>query len=244
MKNSKLLSILLSQLVIGLFFFGSTQLASAANDHLEYPELMVTPRASDRLEMEAKKEPEKKWTTHLAVQATGLTTLVASLVHKDKSVSENGSKTNTIGTIVGGTTLLTATALAAFYEPYQSAAPEVRALPKGTQRQKLARERMAEEAINSAASLGSKIRWAAFIANFATSLFMVTKAETGTSQYVDLVAAGASFAPLLFPYRWNKVADEQRSYKKKIYGPVASTTLFADPVTKSVTPGLALSFRF
>src|SRR4051812_10162265 len=47
----------------------------------EYPELQVTPRASDRLQMEATSEPSSQWTTHMSVQIPALATLITGLTN-------------------------------------------------------------------------------------------------------------------------------------------------------------------
>jgi hypothetical protein len=61
-----------------------------------------------------------------------------------------------------------------------------------------------------------------------------------------IIGAVASFAPILFPYKWEQVSEEQKNYKKKIFGPISfnSTLLQAPGTFNQVTPGVLLSTRF
>ena len=75
------------------------------NTKFDYPELMVTPSASNRLLMMAKKEKAKKIFEPMAMQISALTTLVASFTTSSElKVLGTGEENNanTIGLIVGG----------------------------------------------------------------------------------------------------------------------------------------------
>src|SRR4051812_12685888 len=75
---------------------------SARAADYDYPELMVTPSASERLTMQGKSEESKRWTTHLPIQASALMTLTAGILQKDK----NGARTGLAGIAVGGSWLI------------------------------------------------------------------------------------------------------------------------------------------
>lgn len=226
-------------------------IAAPNTEGFEYPELMVIPRASDRLEAEAKKESDRKFLTHLPIQASALTTLAAGIIQlegRDAHKDPDGTSA-WAGIAVGSGWLLATGVMAAIGQPYSSAWKEVSALPKGSRREQLARERMAEEALNHQARLGRTLQWIAMPTNFFASVYMAAKAEPGSfSQVVDGVAAAMALAPLIFRYSWIDVAGEQEEYKKRIYGPIGGMvpkpTWFRDRVTGSLSPGMALSFRF
>jgi hypothetical protein len=60
-------------------------------------------------------------------------------------------------------------------------------------------------------------------------------------QYGSLILA---FTPLIFKFHWNDVLDTQADYKKRVYAPVAMTTLLEDPVSHLFVPGMLLKFSF
>jgi hypothetical protein len=227
--------------------------ASAATpEQFDYPELTVTPRASDRLQMEAQKEPDHKWTTFLPIQTSAAATLVAGVLANDP----NNFTGFITGVSVGGAWLVTSTLLALTYTPYSSAYSEVSPLPKGTVREQLTRERMAEESINRIARVGERIKWISFSTNLAASVFMLlqgknnlanatpTYSPAGLMTGSEVVSAVFAFAPLFMRFYWSDVRDQQENYKKRIYGPVATSTVFYDSGTRTYVPGFSLSLRF
>ena len=220
---------------------------AASNGDFDYPELLVTPRASERLATEAAKEPSSRWTSQLPIQASALTTLVAGiaqLASPDSSKDPSGVS-GLAGVTVGGAWLVTTFALEALYQPYTSAVHELSALPAKTPREQLIRERYAEEAIHSASRLAWRLKWLSVLTNLGTNVYMATQARGGSFELVaDGVAAAFSFAPLIFRSHWQDVQDEQESYKKRIYAPIASVTVLREPGTGNVAPGAVLSLSF
>lgn len=217
--------------------------AHAAETQLEYPELVVSPRASERLEMEAKDEPRRKWTTHIPVQVSALATLTAGLfqlsyVNERKDPSNYSSL---IGISVGSAWLVGSFFLAQGYAPYQKAHERISALSKKAPRERLVAERLAEEEIDAAARMGRKIAYASILTNLGASLYMAVKSESGG---VAATSAALSLLPLIFRYHWGDVARYQRDYKKKIYGPIARAALLADPVNRNLVPGFTLALQF
>jgi hypothetical protein len=219
---------------------------SAYSADFEYPELNVTPRASDRVEMEAKKESSERWTTHWPVQLSAISTLFAAAMvsgNHNRDSDPNG-RAPLAGYIVGGSWLVGSLILSNSYAPYQSAQSEMAELPRKTLRDQLTRERMAEEAIDRAASLGRKLAWMSTITNFAAAAYMNGKSEKSTiGEVASLGAMALSATPLLFNYRWGRVAYEQREYKKRIFAPVASAGVVPDQ-RGSLMPTMSLSMAF
>ena len=135
--------------------------------------------------------------------------------------------------------------LAAHYHAYENAWKEVASLPKKSIREKLVRERIAEEHIHRLGRLGRKLRWLSFVTNAAANGFMMSKVEkNSTSELINVVALLGSLGPVLFPNHWVDVRREHKHYKKRIYAPVVDSTLLFDPGSKKVLPGLRVALTF
>jgi hypothetical protein len=82
-----------------IFLFAATFITHAViaadspkpNTDFEYPELMVAPSASDRLQLQAKSENSNRYTDHWAIQTSAATTLIAAIL----SGSDPGKETTT-----------------------------------------------------------------------------------------------------------------------------------------------------
>ena len=204
---------------------------AADSSDLEYPELLVVPRASARLEMEAKRENARAWSQHIPIQVSALTTLAAGLIcykNPDGSKDPDG-KAGLGGMLVGATWIGATLAMSAWYRPYETSMKEVgvskssERSPNGATRDLLTRERLSEEALEAPARLGQRLMWISAFSNAAISGYMVSKA-TGSSlgQVASLLSAVAAFTPVIFTYQWQRVAADHQQYKKRIYGPVAA----------------------
>jgi hypothetical protein len=214
---------------------------------LSYPELEVTPRASDRVEMEAKNEAKTKWLTHLPIQFSALMTLIAASNAKPKdnlstTVQDQFDNTKRIAVGVGAGWLILTTALSAGYRPYFNGYKEISKMPASNPREELTRERIAEESLYAPEDLAIKLKWFSVFSNATVNIAMMAQADS-TSEMMLTIAAISSIAPLLFDYRWTQIADQHRTYKKKIYGPLSSAVLL--PVTDhQYSPGVGLLWTF
>ena len=235
-----------------LFFVLSASFTSAfAQDlSIEYPELMVTPKASKRLFMEAKKEREEgsnPFSVHTSIQLSGLMTLYAgtNLNSNPDTDAEPDTVANAsqVGTMVGAAWLITGLTLHYTYKPYQDGYALIKKLPNKTKRDKLVRERMAEEQLRKAAEHGKKMAWFSFATNFGASAYMATLGSS-KANLVSVGAAVLSFLPFIYPYQWEVVYENHQLYKKKIYGPVASSGLVIDSNTRKAVPAINLTWNF
>lgn len=225
----------------------SFSLSTFAQD-LSYPELQVTPRATDRVKIELREEAGRAWTSHLAVQLSGLATLVAgsmagSAVDTDKDEKEISPK---IAMGVGLAWLGATSWAAASYRPYRSFYNDrMRKMSYKTQRDKLTAERLAEEEINSLRKLGTRIRWYSAVTNLAASGFLMSNVDSDSDAHK---AAGLSallaLGPLFFNYHWEDVATEQEKYKKKIFAPIAMAPIMSDPFSNAKASGVSLIYQF
>lgn len=218
-----------------------------AASNLAYPELMVTPRASTRLKMEAHKEASQQWASQLPFQVSSISTFITGLVQTSNvdKTKDTDSYSAYAGIAVGG--LLTAANYyyASRYEAFTRSYREINKLPRKTRRQKLIRERLAEERINQIAATYKRLKWISFGANLGTSAYMFTKAKSGTlSKPLAIYSALAAITPLIFTTKYEDVAKEQKAYKKKIYAPVVSTSLLYDKIHRKYLPGAVVSMQF
>ncbi len=190
----------------------------------EYPELVVTPRASDRLEREAELEKKHGLSRHWAFQVSAATTLASGLMQfaQPNRSADPDRQAAWAGVGVGGAWLLATWLLGSQYTPYQSGVAELSTLPAKSTRDQLARERAAEEAIHSAARMGTRLKWLSFLSNGAASIYMVSKArDESAARVTAMLSVAASLTPLIFSHHWNEVSSQQTDYKKRIFGPIA-----------------------
>lgn len=203
---------------------------------LNYPELQVTPLASERLESEAKFEHNDGWKTHWSLQASALATLTSSFTiqqkaHDSYSNAEEKKQKNTdfdnaklMGQVIGGSWLIGTALLNSFYEPYKSTFIANRKMPTDTKKNRLSKERHAESTIKQTAKLSKNLKWLSVATNLVASVHMASEANEDSSIYPALSAL-LSFTPLLFPSRWEVTNDEHEIYKKRIYAPVVSAQI-------------------
>jgi hypothetical protein len=182
------------------------------------------------------------------MQVSAVTTLAAGLMSSDS----NSPGPSYAGIGVGAGWLVVSTLMAAFYHPYASADRDISPMPKGSMREQLTRERAAEEEIKRIAATGQRLKWMSVLTNLGAGVYLIAKGKNkdalGETNYVtqgfQVASAVFSLAPLFFGFHWESVYEEQKDYKKRIYAPVATPTIFVDPVTQKYTPGFALSMQF
>jgi hypothetical protein len=232
----------------GLFL--DCQIAQATND-FEYPELLVSPKASERLTMEAKSEPSKAWTTHIPVQLSALSTLAAgAMAYNSSSRKEDdteGPKYAGMAAMgIGAGWLLITGTMSAMYAPYRTGLAAIKEVGGSTKREQLTKERIAEEYLEKPASLGWKLNLLSNITNLAACGYAISATESMTANVVAGIAALLSFGPWMFSYHWQDVADRHSDYKKKIYGPISGPTILFKEEAKRAkpVPGIASAVYF
>ena len=237
MNNKKLLISLLCLSFSKIIF---------AETLLSYPELEVTPRASERLSMLVNSEKQNNFLSQLPMQLSAISTLSTSLLmmgNVDES-KDKSKKSPYVGIVTGGAWLGINYLVAQKLNIYQSALSEVNSITGKTARDQLMRERIAEEGINKAAGLAVRLKWMSVVTNFTANAFMLGKVKNATAaQYMGIFSLVNSFAPLLFVSEWETVAADQNTYKKKVYGPIFTTSLFETGNGK-FTPGFLLTTSF
>ena len=219
---------------------------NAQTTNYDYPELSVTPRASERVKMLAIDEQKNPYKAHYAILLASATTFAAGMqqgsdVDKVKDPDEVSGK---VATIVGATWFLTGLALGKYYQPYRDGYREASKIKGEDKRSQLLRERLSEEAMDEAASLGRKITWMSSITMLGSNAYVLSKAkDESTAKTIAMVGALVSLAPIIFPYKWIRTANDHKEYKKKIYSPIVSAMLY-NPFQQTISNGLNLAWTF
>lgn len=215
---------------------------------LSYPELHVTPRASARVKMEIREEASYAWKSNLPIQLSAATTLAAAMQLQGNTREDQ----EMIPGIAMGVSAawIGATAWAAMaYRPYKASYLKLKRMKKKSKRDILTFERMAEEEINSLRSVATKLKWLSVFTNLSMAglLMSANPGETDDEKSASNIAGIAglmAFAPLFFEYRWERVANEQEKYKKKIYAPISWAPIMMDPSNKYTATGMSLTWGF
>jgi hypothetical protein len=209
-----------------------------------YPELMVAPKATDRLSIES--GTERAWSTYLPLQVAGATTLMTGiLINSDLKDNDSGIGPK-VAMAVGAGWLAASIYMQTSYRPYSDALARARRMPYKSTQEQLAAERLAEEEIDAAARMARKIKWFSFVSNLGVNAIALSSAKADSiGQGMGYVSALASFLPVFFPMRYEQVSEDHRSYKKRIFGPVTlQNTILFDPATARVAPGVMAGMSF
>ena len=243
MEKMMRITVLVSLLVM-LF---STNVMAQKVTEFDYPELMVTPKASERIKLEYKREKRRGMWMHLPIQVSSVATLTASafqLMDYDESKDPDGYSPYA-GLITGGFWLGVTAYLGEIHRPYMKGFKEIAKMPAKTPRQQLIRERMAEEAIYDIEKLGTKLVWFSSLTNLGASVYMASKAESKSAALLaSSISAILALGPVVFPHPWRQTGNYHREYKKKIYRPIASGAMLYNKSHGVFVPGMKLSMSF
>lgn len=197
---------------------------------LDYPELQVVPRASERLQTEAQSERDDQILNYWP-------TLVPSVLNLANGLQLSGNKRPDLspvdkddanwaartGLIVG------AGGLALSYHLYnrksaQNTLSELRKNQGTTKRAQLYRERLAEEYLMEQASFDRKLLWISTTLQFASNVWMIDYARD-EDQAIMGIAALSSFLPVIFTQRSLVNLDNHQRAKSRIYIPISGVML-------------------
>lgn len=218
----------------------------------DYPELQVQPSASQRVLRWAQIEPGQKWITYWPIQLGAISLLVASHKaegHYEFQDSQHVKELDTAtmaGKVVGYTWLAGTLAVSAFRNPYRSGFNQIRFSAKD-RKQKLIRERMAEEILQDEASLQRKLTWMSMITQAGASGYLLTKVHRDDRPFAvgGIVLA---LTPIIFELSGISLWERHETYKKRIYAPISkiTPTLLRDRqlTADQFTMGLSYSYQF
>jgi hypothetical protein len=225
---------------------------------LSYPELHVTPRASARIKIEAKREASNTFKSFLPMQISAISTFIAANMLSGKvedgleagdTVDDGKKSAPTIAMGISALWLGATTWASMKYRPYRNFYLKNKKTPYRSKREKLTMERLAEEEINSLKRVGTRMKWISVITNLGLNAMLndanpdKTDDQKG-AKFVASLSQVLAFAPLFFTTHWETVAEEQDKYKKKIYAPVAMTPILMDPTNTYAATGASLIWQF
>lgn len=195
---------------------------------LDYPELQVVPRASERLATEAGVEREQKVLALWPFYASAVSTIAFANLHNGKyrqsdltdSQKKESDNAATAGYAIGGG-WLAVTAFLSFREPLSEAQVRVSKYRGAGKRLDLTRERMAEEALQEQAELMKKLTWLSLASNLAVDGYMLSLSHQDI-RYMGGIAIIASLLPAFFENHSVSVWQKHQDYKRRIYSPVVS----------------------
>lgn len=195
-------------------------------ESLDYPELQVVPRASERLVNEAQVEKEKGWLIYWPLQVSAVATLTTGLVvnekYKDgitdqqKLDADMGSK----AAIGVGLAWLGLTYYMASQESYSSDLAKIRNYKVKDKRTDLYRERMSEEALERPARMLKILTWTSVATNLLANVSAASNRPRDYNLY-PVIGGLLSFMPLIFQSRYIDNYSKHLEYKRKIYTPLA-----------------------
>lgn len=212
---------------------------------MDYPELQVVPRASDRLKMEAEKDHGFRLVSWpILVPALGAIATGAFNANSSDLGRDPFKASAWIPGTVGVTWVGISAILALTWSPYRSSWADLKETSGSSKRDQLTRERLAEEGLRAASRTAWILGITASVTLAASNVIGATQASSPASSMVGMASAVLSLLPIVFPMRQVGVYDQHLEYKKKIYAPIASFRLVPEPVTGILSPGWSVAFSF
>ncbi len=200
-------------------------------DNIDYPELQVVPRASERLDVEAQYEREGgSWWNQWTFILPGIATLTAATLTGSAlgaGIAPYQQSAVQFGQLVGVATL----GIGIYYavaQPYVAGFDRVKKSRGPGKRAMLMRERLAEEALEKPAAQIGSLEAVSVFSNFIANGIL---ASYQTSTQYSLTAMLIAALPLIFPNPYVTNWDRQKEYKHKIYTPLPTSSISTDPYT-------------
>lgn len=217
---------------------------------IDYPELQVVPRASERLQMEVQNERDSIVGPYWPVQLSSVFLMVSATMSTGKYKQETptdaqkaqnqlASQTGTLlGALwIGSTIYLEKTSA------YSKGMNEVRKYNGKDKKTSLLRERVAEEALERPAKLAKTVNRLAAWTNLISAIYIAGNTAPSTPDYSGM-AIGLAFMPFIFDNRFEESWEKHQEYKRKIYAPLATIDFTQDPNSKKLNPLMALRWEF
>lgn len=216
-------------------------------NQLDYPELQVVPRASERLLMEARDERSNFWYVHWGLTLPALTTLYTASVaksHYRNDLSESDLRfANSVQSVMStlGVAWLAGSVGLTFWRPYRRGFDSVRRIGGEGRGQELMRERLAEEALEKPARVIKPLIYLSAGTHLAANLALFDSLDKTGKTYAA-VGSLLAISPLFFTHRYLFVYKKQMEYKRKIYVPVISTSFMPEESGNRWAPALSLTW--
>lgn len=217
---------------------------------LDYPELQVVPRASERLAMEAQEERGSFISSYWPVQISAIALMVAGATstgkYKQLNPTDEQKKENQFASQMGifaGGLLLGATFYLDHSMSYSKASNELRKITGKDKKSLLLKERLAEESLERPAKVANLISNMSVWSTLALSLYINSQTDQELLRYSG-VAIALSFLPWIFDNRIIENWEKHQEYKRKIYAPITKLDFAIDPNSNRLVPLLGLQWRF
>jgi hypothetical protein len=217
---------------------------------LDYPELQVVPRASDRLLMETQNEREYGWIAFWPYQVSSLATLAAGNrlrgSYRDGNMTEiekqdsNNMALTAMAVGVGGIGL---SIFLIRSDLYGDSFRRIKAYKVTDKRSELFRERLSEEALEKPAHLINMLTTISVSMNLLANLGVLAYSNVDTRSYA-LVGMATAFLPWMFSNRYVDNWNKQLEYKRKIYTPLIGMDYQFIPKTQQLQPQLTMNWSF
>ncbi|MEY4615770.1 MAG: hypothetical protein RJB66_730 [Pseudomonadota bacterium] len=217
---------------------------------LDYPELQVVPKASERLLMEQQEGRNSFIGNYWPVQISALALMVAGSraagQYTEDSPSSSQQKENQFASQMGilfGGMWLGATAYLDYSMSYGKSLSEIKKVNGKDKKSLLLKERLSEEALERPAKVARMINNFSVWSTFTLAIYINSQSKQELPNYAA-VAMGLSFLPWLIENRLIENWDKHQEYKRKIYAPLTQINFMVDPTTGRATPLLGMQWRF
>lgn len=216
---------------------------------LDYPELQVVPRASERLAMESAAVKEHGvWLLfpYLASSAMTLSSGLAVGANLRTDFSENEKRDATINSSLA--TGIGAAGIGLIYwftnsDNYGSTLTQIRNMKNKDRRTELLKERLSEEAFEKSANTISQWKWVFAATNFIASAQLTGKSR-GDNNIIPSLSIVASLLPLFMTSGYETNFNKQQEYKRRIYVPLTWFDYQYNATQASMQPQLNAVWTF
>lgn len=216
----------------------------SATESLDYPELQVVPRASERVLAEAQQEKDdtllKEWPLLLPSTLTLLNGIQLSGKHRaDATKDERDQLTwaTRSASLIGGSALFLS-----YYLQRQNAANQtyvsLRKISAQSKRGQLHRERISEEFLESQASLRRKIEWLSMGSQFLVNGWLYSLTPDKNRPLVALTGLTTSL-PFIFESRSITNYENYLRSKRRIYIPISGVMMVPGKTTRTSNEAIA-----
>lgn len=216
---------------------------------LDYPELQVVPRASERLILETANASDSGVGSLLPYVLSSTMTLLSGAV-VNSSIREDFDEQRRLETSrsAKGAMIVGAAGLGLAYwfthaDFYGSSLNQIRALKNKDRRTELLKERLAEESFERSAQMISQWKWVFAITNIVASAELTGK-STGDNNIVPSLSVAAALLPLFISTSYETNYQKQMEYKKRIYVPLTWFDYKYNPSQASWQPEFNLVWNF